>query len=281
MAYTTARPVVSVQTFDSHMSTDKDALPLPSVMMALIRSKIITHVHSLSPRTAASPTPATRPPPSHGASAASWHESEGFRQRDPPRRPGSVEGREKGKIQVFSTTNLSLRFFPKCIHELLFAGLRENYFRDYPAASTIPPALAPAFVVSAQLLNHPIFVKLLNKLAQEYGFDQKGVLHIPCRARRDDVLESSNISPKGEGNLNSKLRRRFHISVRFRSLLKSFPIEIALALRTDVTRLQNIVSSSSARYVKHAFLVVAVLLGRFVEELDEDGVVEELCADDE
>lgn len=36
-----------------------------------------------------------------------------------------------------------------------------------------------------------------------------------------------------------------------------------------------------ARYVKHAFLVVSVLLGRFVEELDEDGVVEELCADDE
>ncbi|KAF7119794.1 hypothetical protein RHSIM_Rhsim13G0158900 [Rhododendron simsii] len=34
MAYPTACRVVLVQTFDSHMSTDKNALPLPSVMMA-------------------------------------------------------------------------------------------------------------------------------------------------------------------------------------------------------------------------------------------------------
>ncbi|XP_047339275.1 auxin-responsive protein SAUR71-like [Impatiens glandulifera] len=36
------------------------------------------------------------------------------------------------------------------------------------------------FVVSADLLNYPIFVKLLNKSAQEYGYEQKGVLRIPC-----------------------------------------------------------------------------------------------------
>ncbi|KAF7834658.1 auxin-responsive protein SAUR71-like [Senna tora] len=36
------------------------------------------------------------------------------------------------------------------------------------------------FVVSAELLNHPIFVKLLNRSAQEYGYEQKGVLRIPC-----------------------------------------------------------------------------------------------------
>ncbi|KAL1221350.1 Auxin-responsive protein SAUR41 [Cardamine amara subsp. amara] len=36
------------------------------------------------------------------------------------------------------------------------------------------------FVVSAELLNHPIFVGLLNRSAQEYGYAQKGVLHIPC-----------------------------------------------------------------------------------------------------
>ncbi|KAL2538707.1 auxin-responsive protein SAUR71 [Forsythia ovata] len=33
------------------------------------------------------------------------------------------------------------------------------------------------FVVSAE---NPIFVKLLNKSAQEYGYEQKGVLRIPC-----------------------------------------------------------------------------------------------------
>ncbi|KAL0757412.1 hypothetical protein Bca101_095080 [Brassica carinata] len=36
------------------------------------------------------------------------------------------------------------------------------------------------FVVSAELLNHPVFVGLLNRSAQEYGYAQKGVLHIPC-----------------------------------------------------------------------------------------------------
>ncbi|XP_004488799.1 auxin-responsive protein SAUR71 [Cicer arietinum] len=36
------------------------------------------------------------------------------------------------------------------------------------------------FVVSAELLNHPIFVKLLNQSAQEYGYEQKGVLRLPC-----------------------------------------------------------------------------------------------------
>ncbi|KAK7313211.1 hypothetical protein VNO77_37750 [Canavalia gladiata] len=36
------------------------------------------------------------------------------------------------------------------------------------------------FVVSAELLNHPVFVKLLNRSAQEYGYEQKGVLRIPC-----------------------------------------------------------------------------------------------------
>ncbi|XP_009772845.1 auxin-responsive protein SAUR71-like [Nicotiana sylvestris] len=36
------------------------------------------------------------------------------------------------------------------------------------------------FIVSAELLNHPIFVELLNKSAQEYGYEQRGVLRIPC-----------------------------------------------------------------------------------------------------
>ncbi|EPS62195.1 hypothetical protein M569_12598, partial [Genlisea aurea] len=37
------------------------------------------------------------------------------------------------------------------------------------------------FVVSAELLNQPIFVKLLDKSAAMYGYEQKGVLRIPCR----------------------------------------------------------------------------------------------------
>ncbi|CAA7062064.1 unnamed protein product [Microthlaspi erraticum] len=55
-------------------------------------------------------------------------------------------------------------------------------------ASTVPSGHVPVnvgeemerFVVSAELLNHPVFVGLLNRSAQEYGYAQKGVLHIPC-----------------------------------------------------------------------------------------------------
>ncbi|XP_061358169.1 auxin-responsive protein SAUR71-like [Gastrolobium bilobum] len=36
------------------------------------------------------------------------------------------------------------------------------------------------FVVGAELLNHPVFVKLLNQSAQEYGYEQQGVLRLPC-----------------------------------------------------------------------------------------------------
>ncbi|KAM7269765.1 hypothetical protein ACFE04_025262 [Oxalis oulophora] len=36
------------------------------------------------------------------------------------------------------------------------------------------------FVVSAELLNHPVFIELLNKSAQEYGYEQQGALRIPC-----------------------------------------------------------------------------------------------------
>ncbi|XP_047943745.1 auxin-responsive protein SAUR71-like [Salvia hispanica] len=50
------------------------------------------------------------------------------------------------------------------------------------------------FVVSAELLNHPIFVMLLNKSAQEYGYEQKGVLRIPCHVFTfERVLEALRI----------------------------------------------------------------------------------------
>lgn len=37
------------------------------------------------------------------------------------------------------------------------------------------------FVINAELLNHPVFVNLLNRAAQEYGYQHEGVLRIPCK----------------------------------------------------------------------------------------------------
>ncbi|CAH8362494.1 unnamed protein product [Eruca vesicaria subsp. sativa] len=55
-------------------------------------------------------------------------------------------------------------------------------------ASCVPQGHVPVyvgeemerFVVNAELLNHPVFIGLLNRSAQEYGYEQKGVLQIPC-----------------------------------------------------------------------------------------------------
>ncbi|KAK1417951.1 hypothetical protein QVD17_27087 [Tagetes erecta] len=53
------------------------------------------------------------------------------------------------------------------------------------------------FIVSADLLNHPIFINLLNKSAQEYGYEQPGVLRIPCHVLVfERVLEAMRLGSK-------------------------------------------------------------------------------------
>ncbi|KAL1205657.1 Auxin-responsive protein SAUR40 [Cardamine amara subsp. amara] len=73
--------------------------------------------------------------------------------------------------------------------------------------STVPSGHVPVnvgdemerFVVSAELLNHPVFIGLLNRSAQEYGYAQKGVLHIPCNVfvfeQVVENLRSGNTDP--------------------------------------------------------------------------------------
>ncbi|EOA31703.1 hypothetical protein CARUB_v10014909mg [Capsella rubella] len=60
--------------------------------------------------------------------------------------------------------------------------------RSKKQSSSVPEGHVPVyvgeemerFVVSAELLNHPVFIGLLNRSAQEYGYEQKGGLQIPC-----------------------------------------------------------------------------------------------------
>ncbi|XP_038888278.1 auxin-responsive protein SAUR71 [Benincasa hispida] len=62
------------------------------------------------------------------------------------------------------------------------------------------------FVVSAQLLNHPVFVELLDKSAQEYGYEQKGVLHIPCHVLLfERVLEALRLGDYDSRHLQDLL----------------------------------------------------------------------------
>ncbi|XP_052208133.1 auxin-responsive protein SAUR71-like [Diospyros lotus] len=66
------------------------------------------------------------------------------------------------------------------------------------------------FVVSAQLLNHPIFVKLLNKSAQEYGYGQKGALRIACHVLVfERVLEALRVGDQSIQELLGSLSDDF------------------------------------------------------------------------
>ncbi|GJY28982.1 auxin-responsive protein SAUR71-like protein [Tanacetum coccineum] len=67
--------------------------------------------------------------------------------------------------------------------------LRNSFRKTKPhCTSGVPEGHLPVyvgeemerFVVKADLLNHPVFISLLNKSAQEYGYEQQGVLRIPC-----------------------------------------------------------------------------------------------------
>ncbi|XP_019056446.1 PREDICTED: auxin-responsive protein SAUR72 [Tarenaya hassleriana] len=72
--------------------------------------------------------------------------------------------------------------------ERLQTAIRSAARREKKAKSSVPQGHVPVyvgeemerFVVSAEVMNHPVFVGLLNRSAQEYGYEQKGVLHIPC-----------------------------------------------------------------------------------------------------
>lgn len=44
------------------------------------------------------------------------------------------------------------------------------------------------FVISLSYLSHPRFLKLLERAAEEYGFDHEGALTIPCRPSELEMI---------------------------------------------------------------------------------------------
>ncbi|CAA7394171.1 unnamed protein product [Spirodela intermedia] len=67
------------------------------------------------------------------------------------------------------------------------------------------------FVVRADLLSRPVFVELLRRSAEEYGYEQRGVLRIPCSAavfQRVLDLLLAGAQPSSDG-LNGDLDRSF------------------------------------------------------------------------
>ncbi|GMP70708.1 hypothetical protein CsSME_00029443 [Camellia sinensis var. sinensis] len=52
------------------------------------------------------------------------------------------------------------------------------------------------FIIPVMYLNHPLFMELLKEAEEEYGFDQKGPINIPCHVEEfrhfQDLVEKEN-----------------------------------------------------------------------------------------
>ncbi|KAJ3674481.1 hypothetical protein LUZ60_005097 [Juncus effusus] len=59
------------------------------------------------------------------------------------------------------------------------------------------------FVVKTELLSKPVFVELLRRSAQEYGYEQQGVLRIPCTVTVFRIVMDSLLN--GDGNCEDEL----------------------------------------------------------------------------
>ncbi|XP_040991116.1 auxin-responsive protein SAUR50 [Juglans microcarpa x Juglans regia] len=55
------------------------------------------------------------------------------------------------------------------------------------------------FVVPLSYLTHPTFVRLLEKAAEEYGFDHEGALTVPCRPSELERILAEQWQEQAEG----------------------------------------------------------------------------------
>ncbi|CAI9097974.1 OLC1v1034501C1 [Oldenlandia corymbosa var. corymbosa] len=61
------------------------------------------------------------------------------------------------------------------------AGVPEDVKEGHFAVLAAKTEKPQRFVVELQFLNNPAFLSLLKRAEEEYGFEQKGVLAVPCR----------------------------------------------------------------------------------------------------
>ncbi|KAK4377706.1 hypothetical protein RND71_004002 [Anisodus tanguticus] len=80
---------------------------------------------------------------------------------------------------------------PRANNEVVPNDVKEGYF----AVCSMNPEEEPKrFILELHWLTNPSFLKLLKHAEDEYGFEQKGVLEVPCRAEElQNILELKNI----------------------------------------------------------------------------------------
>ncbi|KAJ4770958.1 SAUR-like auxin-responsive protein family [Rhynchospora pubera] len=79
------------------------------------------------------------------------------------------------------------------------SGLRQSHVREVPEGH-VPVYVGEEmerFVVRTELLSRPVFLELLRRSAHEYGYEQRGVLRIPCTVRVFSTVLDSLLSGDG------------------------------------------------------------------------------------
>ncbi|XP_072994635.1 auxin-responsive protein SAUR32 [Typha latifolia] len=80
------------------------------------------------------------------------------------------------------------------------------------------------FVVPVMYLNHPLFLNLLKEAEEEYGFDHKGAITIPCHVEHfrhiQGIIERENATAGGYGGHHHDHHHHdhhFHLAGCFRA----------------------------------------------------------------
>lgn len=73
------------------------------------------------------------------------------------------------------------------------AAEEENVIEGYFSVIAIGNGEPKKFLVSLNYLAYPPFVKLLEAAEEEFGFDQQGVLAVPCEASELQRILSGNV----------------------------------------------------------------------------------------
>ncbi|KAM3340078.1 hypothetical protein P3S68_029948 [Capsicum galapagoense] len=76
---------------------------------------------------------------------------------------------------------------PRANEEVVPNDVKEGYFAVFSVNKEEKPK---RFIVELHLLTNPSFLKLLKQTEDEYEFEQKGVLEVPCLAKElQKILE--------------------------------------------------------------------------------------------
>ncbi|KAJ8768759.1 hypothetical protein K2173_023663 [Erythroxylum novogranatense] len=90
---------------------------------------------------------------------------------------------------------IKLKIVAKKLQKSLLLGRKQSSYNERTDSTYVPKDVKQGhfaviavdgeepkrFVVPLSYLTHPTFLRLLEKAAEEYGFDREGALTIPCR----------------------------------------------------------------------------------------------------